>query len=133
MNPEGLRAGDPAEPVGRRALWFAVFGAPAAWSAHFLVSVAVSSAACVLLPEPVTRQSRAWWTLMAFSAVALAVAGLGLWTGIRSLRAARSVADTGAHAARARFMALGGLILAGFFLVGLGFDVLPLFLMPICR
>jgi len=114
--------------VGARTLWLSAFGAAGAWSVHVLAVVAMGSARCLGARGPVERYSGTWWVLLAISAVALACA---IWAARVSKRSLER-AGPGPSGRRERFMAYGGVFLNAVFLIGIGFGILALFLVPVC-
>lgn len=113
----------PEPPVPRPALWFALLGGPIAWSAHLLASYPLVSVACQL-------QTTAPLNLV--TAITAAIAAAAGITGAIAHRRADAQADAqagdGARAdagaaggdlgdavARARFMALAGMLAGALF------------------
>jgi hypothetical protein len=107
--------------VGDGRLWFGLFGAGAAWSLQELLSYGLVARGCLG-----TASSMAG----APGSTIVVSAGLVL-VGVSALvvaEAARRRADRG----RAKFMALGGVIVSGTFVVGLLANFVVLFLAPAC-
>jgi hypothetical protein len=126
------------EPVRRSLLWFGAFGGAAAWSVQLLSCVALGAGTCLSSGNVVPEFGGTWWALVVISGVALFVGLAATGTAARSLlraQAARAVEPPalGSRASRARFMAFGGLLLDGVFVIGLVFNTLPLFMVPVCR
>lgn len=124
MTPPDRAITDASGETGRAALWFGIVGAPAAWSLHLLACVAFGSATCLTPGATVPVLAGSWWILIAISGAALTIAGASVWVAAR--------AALGARARRSRFMASAGVLLGAVFLTGVAFNVLPLFLVPIC-
>jgi hypothetical protein len=110
------------------ALWIGVLAGPLAWAALLETNYVLSYVAC---------ESRHTWMLHLATAAALtviAVAALGAW------RAAPTAAteDTATFDARetalirARFMAIGGLALCGFFAIAVIATEIPVLVLPPC-
>jgi hypothetical protein len=126
--------------VSPGALWFGLFGAPAAWSVQLMANYALTAHGCFPGSEPrATPYFGGLSTLvLVISAAALAVAaaaGGAAWRSWRTTRAEHPgghehLLETGAG--RTRFMALAGLLLSGLFLLGVVMAAIPLFLVPPC-
>jgi hypothetical protein len=95
-------------PVSRGALWFAFLGGPIAWSARLLASYPMVSVAC-----------RAGTTLPLnlITAATAAVGVAAVLTGIVALRRVPRAGDGGLgdSYARARFMAIAGIMISALF------------------
>jgi hypothetical protein len=126
--------------VGASTLWFGLFGAPLAWSVQELAGYAVMSHACYPSWQPLQRLGSPgpWPATLAVSGVMLLV---GLAAGLlafRSWRLTRALHREERHhplehgEGRARFMALGGLILSSIFLGGIAMNTLVLFRVSPC-
>jgi hypothetical protein len=112
-------------PVPRLALWFALLGGPIAWSAHLLASYPLVSVACQL-------QTTAPLNLITAITATLAAAA-----GITGAVAHRRIGQDGPGGlgdsyARARFMALAGLIAGAFFTFVILVEGLPPLLQDPC-
>lgn len=115
--------------VGLPALWFGLFGAPAAWSLQLLVSYALTAHACFPGADRLAAQAGGgvWPVAFGVSAIA-AIAGVSAAvTAWRSWGATRQ-----AREGRDRFMALAGMLLSGLFLLGIAMNAAPLFLFQLC-
>lgn len=112
-------------PASRAALWFAFLGGPIAWSAHLLSSYPLVSVACDL---GATTPLHLITALTAAIAAAAAVVG---WLSFRRVRAG-GPSGLGDAFARARFMALSGLILGLFFTFVILVEGLPPLLQDPC-
>ena len=134
--------------VSRLALWTGVFGVPALWSLQTLVAYPVLAHYCYPQRDPLGRPEAGgvWTTALVVSIVALvgslAVAAVA-WRSWQATRDERhhgapggmpqstSVGEVGEG--RTRFMAFGGLMISGLFLLGVLFNSAPLFVVPTCR
>lgn len=110
---------------GILALWFGLLAGPAAWFLHLLVSYSLVRYIC---------SSGAGWLLHLTTVGALLLAAAGLWVAWRSwTRIGEPEVTTGpATLGRTRFMALGGLMLNGFFLAIIVLAWVPDFLLHPC-
>jgi hypothetical protein len=112
---------DVPQPPARGALWFAMLGGPAGWSAHLLASYPLVPVACTL--------SSVWLLhvvtlLTAGVAAAAGVVGWKLWRAAGTNREP----DAGDPAMRrASFMALSGMALGAFFAFVTIVEGLPVF------
>jgi hypothetical protein len=110
------------EPPGRPALlWFALLGGPVAWSAHLLASYPLVRVACNANNEMI---------LHSVTIVTVALAALAGFVGWREWHRLDREAESEAEALvlrRARFMALSGAVLGGFFAVVTIAEGLPVF------
>lgn len=95
-------------PVARGALWFSFLGGPVAWSAHLLSSYPLVSVACRLETAA---------PLHLITAVTALIAAAAALTGLLCYRRVRDGGPGGLGDAfgRARFMAIGGIIMGLFF------------------
>lgn len=119
------------------ALWFALLGAPAAWSVDALAAFALHQSYCAALVShrfvPFSGVG-VWMTLV--GVLMLTVAAGGVYIGFRARRALGS--DTGrgsTHSDRRRFMAEWGFIGSGLFLFGIVLRTAAVFFVSadICR
>lgn len=133
MSPRRDRGGRGDVPLP--ALWFALLGGPAAWSAHLLASYPLVPVACRMgTTAPLNILTAVT------AAIAVAAAGTGWW----GYRRSRSTGDDGApgHSAgpgrtggtesRAGFMAFAGLLLAILFTFAIVLEGLPPVLQDPC-
>ncbi|MDQ6717901.1 MAG: hypothetical protein M3Z17_06095 [Gemmatimonadota bacterium] len=139
-----------------KALWFALLGAPFAWSLQELSSYSLSAHACaprdLVVDTPVLSGLNPLLLLISLAAAIVALAA-----GVVSLRAWREAQATdeghheGAHGGdlkhlshragdvagdqrtgRARFMALAGILFSSLFLLGIVMNTFPLFTLAFC-
>jgi hypothetical protein len=126
--------------VALAALWIGLFGAAAAWSVQELVGYAVISHACYPSWRPFRLPTAAgtWGVTVAISLALLALGVVGLGVAYRSWARTRAPHDdslrhqTEVGEGRARFMALGGLLLSGMVLFNMVMNAIVLFLIPPC-
>jgi hypothetical protein len=122
------------------ALAFALLAAPFVWSEHLLVNSALASSACTgadIFFGLVTAESAE--VLMLISGlIALAVAAAGGYVAY-SAWVATSGDDEASHhhvlevgEGRTRFLALVGMVFSGGFFAASVFDVIALFMVPLC-
>jgi hypothetical protein len=138
--PAAIHPGPAERAVTPTALWFGLFGAPAAWSLQLLASYALVAHGCYPDAEPMTTpvvpdlRTLVLGTGMAALAVAL-LAGGSAW---RSWRATQQEREGGHEAlleageGRTRFMALAGMLLGAVFALGIVMNVVPLLLLRPC-
>lgn len=95
-------------PVSRLALWFGLLGGPVAWSAHLLASYPLVSVACRLGSAA---------PLHLITGATAAIAAAAAVTGAVAYRRLREHGNgrLGDAFARARFMALAGIMAGAFF------------------
>jgi uncharacterized membrane protein len=118
-------------PVGRIALWFGLFGAPAAWSIQELVGYGVVAHACYPFEQPLLSVAMPSLVILDLL-VSLLMLLLGALAG---LTAYRSWTRTGEHSngeSRTHFMALSGIILSVLFLFSILMNTILLFIQPAC-
>lgn len=141
--------GHPASPthpapqqhlVGLPALWFGLFGAPAAWAAQLISNYALLGHFCyprdTPLASPTFGATRA--VAIIVSSVLLLVAAAALVVALHSWQATRyrrraehhEVAEVGEG--RTRFMAMSGLLVSGIFVYAVLMTGLPLLTMSVC-
>ena len=135
--------------VALGALWFGLFGGPAAWSVQTLVNLPVASHGCFPRLQPLSLPIVGGLRGIAFtvSIIALLVCAAALATAFRSWSrtrhehqsaagsasehtAAQALAETGEG--RTRFMALSGVVLSLTFLLGSLVHTASLFLVSPC-
>jgi hypothetical protein len=135
-----------AHPAPRRgivplpALWFGIFGAPAAWALQTIVDYGLVSHFCFPGDAPVRSPTFGALRLTGavVSAVALVVVLLAMLTAIRSWSATRHGHEAEHHEllevgeGRARFMAFAGVLLGGVFLFAVLMNALPLITNTMC-
>lgn len=122
---------EPAAAAGpsRLALWFGIFGAPAAWSVDEILSTYLHEGACARVLEPPGTAP----VLLGLAGVVLGgVAAFAAWTAWRSLRALGiDDGENGTVLDQRRFMAHAGVILGALFTFGIVLRVITvLFLRP---
>jgi hypothetical protein len=122
------------------ALWFGLFGAPAAWSLQLLSSYALVAHGCY--PAAVPRAMPIVAGLrtvvlgggMAALLIALVAGGVawGSWGAMRSEHqgANEGLFETGED--RTRFMALAGILLSTVFLLGIVMNAIPVVMLRPC-
>jgi hypothetical protein len=115
---------------GRRlaALWVGVLAGPLTWAALLEVNYTMSYVAC---------EQRHSWMLHLATGVALALIALGalvVWRAAPSLGRHELPSTDPAETAvlRARFMAIGGLALCGFFFLVVLATEIPVLVLPPC-
>jgi hypothetical protein len=105
-------ATDPATRTGFEGrLWFALLGGPAAWTAHLLASYPLVRVSCRL---------GSVWMLHGITILTVLIGVAATWMGwhvLQEIRNEEPGALADAPARRARFMALTGAIISGFFTV----------------
>lgn len=138
--PAAIHPAPAVRAVTPAALWFGLFGAPAAWSLQLLTSYALVAHGCYPDAEPMAIPVvQGLKTLVLGTGVAaLAVALLAAASAWRSWRATRR-GHEGDHEAlleagegRTRFMALAGVLLGAVFVLGIVMNVVPLLLLRPC-
>jgi hypothetical protein len=134
MSTDGMHPAPERAQASSAALWFGVFGAPAAWSVQTLVNVPLAAHACYPRLAPLTTPAfgavRGLAKMVSLLAIAVGVAALAvawrLWRRTRGEHQARSGRGTehGEPAAaletgegRTRFMALAGVLTSVTFLI----------------
>jgi hypothetical protein len=126
-------------PLG--ALWFGLFGAPAAWSIQLMLGYGLVAYSCFPGSEPrATPTFGGLRSMVAFvSVAALAISLAAGGTAWRSWHATRREHPGDEEAllevgeGRTRFMALAGMLVSGLFVLGVIMNAIPLFIMPLCR
>lgn len=117
--------GGHATPPGILALWFGVLGPPVIWLARLTISYILVPYAC---------WGGSTWMLHAVSFATLALTAFAGWVAWRSWRqagATRHAAGAG-PIPRSRFLAMVGLLSAGFFLAVIAAEGLLNFLIDPC-
>jgi hypothetical protein len=130
------------ERAGFLEQMFAFAGGPAAWITQLVVNYAFASYTCYPRYAPRTSVVPGWggiWGgLLALNLIAIVVALVAAWTGLRVWQATRG--DGGGASGevlemaegRTRFMGVVGIITGLFFLAAVVFDTIALFLVPQC-
>ena len=121
-------------------MWFAILGAPTAWSIQQLVSPTIFAHGCY--PEDMPLFEPIWGNALgvtlwieAIAIVLCVAAGVVAW---RNWRRTRDEKEGSAHHlmesgdGRTRFMALVGLICSGLFLIAVAFSTALLYMVPPC-
>jgi hypothetical protein len=147
------RTGTPGHPAPRQhrvsltALWFGLFGAPAAWAIQLITDYALLAHFCYPRDTPLASPTFSGVRLVALlvSAGLLVVGVAALLVALRSWRRTRretsgtasgeqqqqrEAADIGEG--RTRFMALAGILVSGIFVYGILMAALPLLSMSAC-
>lgn len=117
---------DGAGDVSLGALWFALLGGPAAWTAHLLASYPLVPVAC---DTGTTAPLNALTAAMAL--IAAGSAATGWWAYRRARRSAASAAGS-ASESRTGFMAITGLLLGALFTFAIVMEGLPAILQDPC-
>lgn len=119
-----------------RTLLFAVFGGAVAWSLHLLASNTLVAWACAS-GFGATRAA-----LMGIGAIALAVTAWSALVAWRWWRVARAIdrpeddswdARMGERTARVSFLMVAGLLLAMIFAIGIVYEGMTTFFVPLCQ
>jgi hypothetical protein len=126
--------------VGLVALWFGLFGAPAAWTVHELVAYAVAAHACYPSAEPKlsVAMPRVSTIVMVVTLLMLLVALLAALVAARSWKRSREEGAPEAHhplehgEGRTRFMALSGFVVSLIFTFNIVMDVIVVLMEPAC-
>lgn len=110
---------------GIAVLWFGLLAGPAAWFLHLNISYSLVRFICF---------HGHGWLLHLTTGAALVLAAAGAWVAWRSwnLIGAPEVTNGPGTLGRTRFMALGGLMLSGFFLTIILLAWIPDFLLHPC-
>lgn len=135
MSLEEARAITKAETRESRALWFGILGSPLAWAAHLVASYSLEEwFACSPSagdPGKILGVSVDTMAILVNSALAV-VAAASLLTALTCRR--RLPPANGDEAlARARFMALAGIIEGALFVPAVLFGLVPPFLLGTCQ
>lgn len=128
--------------VSLAALWFGLFGAPAAWSVQTLADYATNAHGCFPrlypLALPTIGASRMSAVLGVVSAVAVVIGAAALAVSLHSYQATRHESRGEAHEllevgeGRTRFMALSGVMLSALFLLASLVHAASVFLLAEC-
>jgi hypothetical protein len=118
-------------PVRRSALWFGLFGAPAAWSAQELVAYGVVAHGCYPSWQPLLSAARPTVVVIDLL-VSLGMLLLAALAGLASFRSWSLTRNEGGPESRAHFMALSGIILSLLFLFSIVMNTILLFIEPAC-
>lgn len=127
--------------VSNRALWFGLWGAPAAWSLQLMADYAVAAYGCFPHQTPLAHPVLAVHVLTGIFgglAVLIAVAALVVsarnWTTARRAGAAADdeVRMGPKHLARVRFMAIAGMMTGALFAFGAVLNGISPALVPPC-
>lgn len=129
--------------VSPSALWFGLFGAPAAWSIQLLIDYPLAAHACfphiVPLRAPFMGQGLFWTALVVVNIVAVFVSVAALVVAYRSWHATRDEAAGATHQAldtgdgRTRFMAMASVMSAVLFALAAVTHGMSLLLVTPCR
>ena len=126
--------------VGHWTTWFAILGAPLAWTLQLLVNASLAGYACY--PHDVPLATPLWPHLVGIAAGVEAVAigiciaaGIASWLNWRRSRGeklgdAHHVVQSGDG--RTRFMAMVGMLTSALFLIATAFAALNLTTVPAC-
>jgi hypothetical protein len=128
-----IRSAPRGHVVSSGALWFGLFGAPAAWSLQLMVNYALTAHGCfpAAAPRAAPTFGGLWMVVLIISVAALGLAVAAGATAWRSWRTT-STEHPGGHEQRTRFMALAGMLLSGLFLIGVVMAGIPPLLRPAC-
>lgn len=129
--------------VAMPQLLFGLFGAPVAWAVQLLSATAVNSFGCIAgldenTPTGLQAGSATWIALLVLTLLLILVSGAALVTALRSWRKVHEpsepeeaeLLETGEG--RARFMAMGGILLGSIFSLLLVLNSLPIFFSAQC-
>jgi hypothetical protein len=137
------------EQTGLAAVFFGLGAGPVLWSIHLVANYALASHACYsgAMPHvgPPPGAGRIWITLVVIDVIAAlvtAIAGLVSWRLWRATRHETSgQAQSASHHAdelfeigegRTHFLALWGMLTSFAFLLTIMFDLIGLFVVPLC-
>lgn len=120
--------GDPNDgrPVGNAALFFGLLGGAIAWSLHLLASYPLVGVACHFAGDIILNAVTLATATLALAATVVA------WRSWRLIRHAEPRPEIENRLRRARFMALSGMILSGFFLFVTVVEGMPVWLQGAC-
>ncbi len=123
-------------------LWFGLFGAPLLWSVQELVGYATTAHRCYPASVPLsgTSPGGAWVLALAVTILALLVSLAAGGTALHAWRRSAHERAAGDEEAsllevgegRTRFMAFGGLLLSGLFLIAVIFSGIGLLFVSRC-
>jgi hypothetical protein len=126
--------------IGPWAMWFAILGAPLAWSVQQLVNPPIFAHGCfpndMPLAEPIWRNGESVAFTVELAAIVVCVlAAIVAWRNWRRTRAEKE--GSGHHLleagdGRSRFMAMVGLICSSLFLLAVLLSTGLLYLVPGC-
>lgn len=136
----------PSQPVAplqlkrSRWLWFALFGAPAAWSVQLLVNYPLAAHFCypgtMPLNTPTFGGLRATLIavnmLMLLTTLAAGAAAIVTWRAARNRMAGSHDPVLEDGSGRVRYMAYAGMLFSGLFLIAVLMSAMPLFIVPMC-
>lgn len=131
----------PASSAGYASAWFALLGAPLAWSVYELCSFALTAHACYPMDHLLETQSAggAWTGALVITIIALIVALVALGTAVRVWgEMAPPPAGQRPHGdpertAVFRYMAFMGIPFGVLFSALIVFGIIALFAVPACR
>lgn len=142
LHPLARRVAHPAPLRDAAPPWLVIaglFAAPAAWSLQLLVSYGLDGDSCLASAGAVGAPLGFKALLLAaIGIVALAGCAFGFWSAHRTWRLTRGESAGDHHegltagAGRTRFLGLGGMVAATFFVVGSLFSLLVPFLETPC-
>lgn len=126
--------------VALPALWFGLFGAPAAWSAQLISNYAILGHFCYPRDTPLASPTFGGVRALSIviSAILFLVGVAALLVALRSWSRTRyrrgnehhEVAEIGEG--RTRFMAMSGILVSGVFIYALLMAGIPAIAMPVC-
>jgi hypothetical protein len=128
------------ERISLNVLLAALFAPPLAWSIHLVVNYAVSSSTCYPDGSPLVTPTFGWlWPMLllidglslVISAASMAVAAYA-WQASRQEMAETHPAMAETGEGRTRFLAAWGNLSGAVFFVLVAFDVVGLWMLPIC-
>lgn len=126
--------------VALAALWFGLFGAPAAWSVQLMANYALVAHGCFPSAEPRSTPvfGGLWTVALVVSIVALLVAAAAFLVARRSWLSTREEHHGDREAllevgeGRTRFMAYAGMLVSALFVLGVIMATIPLFILSPC-
>ena len=115
--------------VGRSAIWFALLGGAAAWTAHLLLAYAVAEFGCVsgFGERSYLGISIVAWLEVAVTVLTTMLAASAAVVAYRSHRILHSQEGARAGAAGEEYAARAGLITSGIFTFIILFESIPIF------
>jgi hypothetical protein len=138
------------DKAGLVLLFFGLAAGPIVWSIHLVANYALASHSC--FPDGAPRFlapsgiGRVWLTLVAIDGLAMLVTAIAALISYRNWRTTRR--ETSEHASpaaghanelveigegRTRFLALWGMLTSAGFILTILFDLVGLFVLPLCR